>query len=445
MVIRNNMSWQLENKLKILASEEIGAIAKDFGGKRTFVLIYPNTYHIGMSNLGVHNVYKLLNDRDDTVCERAFLPDDISEHKRTNTPVLSVESQRPITDFDTIAFSVAFENDIPNIKKILELSKGKFPKLIVGGAVATLNPKLFGEFFDEVITGNFECHSEGALATEESRRSRKSNASLDPSAASRPQDDTSLARSVIWTPNTEFGSMHLVEMQRGCPHHCKFCAAPVIYHPFRQFSKENIIKGINVGLPHRKKIGLIGGDVLAHPNFIEIAEYIHSCGAQFSPSSVRADRITDKIAELLAKSGHRTVTLAPETGSEGLRRKIGKNIPDEKFFQAAKILAEHGISQLKLYFMIGLPGETDADIEEIKNFVATFQRSNVSRVTVAINPFVPKRRTLFEAEPFAGTKTLKNKIAMLKNRLGKIGGIKLKFESPLSALKEYEMQSEHLC
>ena len=219
-------------------------------------LVYPNTYYVGMSNLGVHNIYKLFNERKDVVCERAFLPEkaDLIKHNRTQTPLLTVESQRPITDFDIIAFSVAFENDISNIDTIFELSgvkKGKGPKLIAGGAAVTLLPELFKERFDEIYKGDFE-------ASELSH-----HRTIEPS------------HNVIWTTDTEFGSMHLVEIQRGCPHRCKFCAAPIIYHPFKQFSKEEIIAAIDFGLPHRKKIGLIGGDVLGHKDFIEIAEYIH--------------------------------------------------------------------------------------------------------------------------------------------------------------------------
>ncbi|PIR16603.1 MAG: hypothetical protein COV46_07765 [Deltaproteobacteria bacterium CG11_big_fil_rev_8_21_14_0_20_49_13] len=410
------MSWNIKAKLKQTLKAEEGSIIKDRGGKATYLLIYPNTYHVGMSNLGVHNVYRILNERDDVVCERAFLPEkaDLKEHKRTNTPILSYESQRPINEFDIIAFSVAYENDIPNIQTILELSKikkGFGPKLIVGGAAVTLNPKLFERQFDEVITGNFE--GSGSLP----------------------------ARSAIWTRDTEFGSMHLVEVQRGCPHRCRFCAAPVIYSPFKQFSKEEVVKAIDVGLPYRKKIGLIGGDVLGHKDFIDIAEYIHSKGATFSPSSVRADRINRQIAELLKISGHRTITLAPEAGSEALRRAIGKNIPDEKFFEAASLLGEHGIRQIKLYFMMGLPRESDADVRAIVEFVKRVKGQGASgKITVAVNPFVPKVRTLFAGERFAELNELKVKIARLKKDIGKIGGVMFKAESPVQALREYEWQ-----
>ncbi len=416
------MSWNIKSYLKQLVSEEEGTVIKDFGGKRSVVLIYPNTYFVGMSNLGVHNIYRLLNECEDTICERAFLPEKnlIAEHRRTNTPVLSVENQRPISEFDEIAFSIAFENDFQNIDAILELSNipadktqrgGKYPKIIAGGAAVTLNPKAFENICDEVVSGDFEASS----------------------AEKKP------ARSAIWTNNTEFGSMHLVEMQRGCSHRCNFCAAPVIYHPFKQFSREEIIEAINVGLPYRKKIGLIGGDVLAHPDFEEIAEYIHSRSGSFSPSSVRADRITPKIAGLLRKSGHKTVTLAPESGSEDLRRKIGKNIPDEKFFKAAEILSANGIKQIKLYFMIGLPHETDKDIEAVGNFINEMNKAEVN-LKISVNPFVPKNRTQFQNEKFEGVAELKRKISLLKKVLSKSHCRAVKFESPISAFHEYEMQ-----
>ena len=414
------MSWNIKSKLKQALKGEEGTVFKDFGGKTSYALIYPNTYNVGMSNLGVHNVYRLLNEQGNVVCERAFLPEkkDLREHERTGTPLMTVESQRPLADFDVVAFSVAYENDMPNIRTILDISsikKGGRQRLLVGGAVATLNPGLFSEMFDEVIEGDFEEVS-------------RSNG-IQP------------ARTVIWTRDTEFGSMHLVEVQRGCPHRCKFCAAPIIYQPFKQFGKEDIIKAIDAGLPHRKKIGLIGGDIFAHPDFVEIAEHIHSRQAAFSPSSVRADRITPKIAELLKISGHRTITLAPEAGSESLRKSIGKNIPDEKFLRAADILAERGIKQLKLYFMIGLPGETEADIGSIAEFIRKIKGpAHGIKVTAAVNPFVPKRRTPFEGEAFTQISDLKLKMALLKKMVAKIGNVTLRTESPLNALREYEWQ-----
>lgn len=437
------MSWNIKAKLKQTLKGEEGTIIKDRGGKITYLLIYPNTYHVGMSNLGIHNVYRILNEKNDIVCERAFLPEkgDLKEHKRTNTPILSYESQSPINEFDIVAFSVAYENDIPNIQTILELSKikkGFGPKLIVGGAAVTLNPKLFEEQFDEVIAGDFEsaCHPEGAVATEGSHAP-----GCGGSFGLRPQDDIVPGHNAIWTRDTEFGSMHLVEVQRGCPHLCRFCAAPIIYHPFKQFSYEGIIDAIDIGLPHRKKIGLIGGDVLGHKDFLDIAEYIHSKGATFSPSSVRADRITPQVAELLKISGHKTITLAPEAGSEALRRAIGKNIPDEKFFEAVSILSEHGIRQIKLYFMIGLPEESDVDIRAIVEFVKMIKgQAARGKITVAVNPFVPKVRTPFAGERFAELNELKAKISRLKKDIGKIGGVMFKAESPVQALREYEWQ-----
>jgi len=426
------MSWNIKKHIKGVLAKESGTVTKEHGGKRTFVLIYPNTYFVGMSNLGIHNIYRLLNEQEDIVCERAFLPEkkEFAEYKRTNTPILTIESQRPVGEFDNIIFSVAFENDIENIKPILELSKIEAgdPRLVAGGAAVTLNPELFKDIFANIVTGDFEtsCHpcARGGLS----------------SLPTACRDDIALARNVIWTQATEFGNMHLVEMQRGCPNRCKFCAAPVIYEPFRQFSMEAIINAIDVGLPHRKKIGLIGGDILAHPHFIEIAEYIHSKGGIFSPSSIRADRVTDKIAELLKQSGHKTITLAPEAGSETLRRQIGKPITDLKFFQTADCLFKHGINRIKLYFIIGLPNETEGDICNLINFAKEFKK-HTSLLTIAINPFVPKKGTAFEGSQFAGVAPLKERLKAIRKGLSPIKGIGLKFESPLSALREYRHQT----
>ncbi len=429
------MTWSVKSKLKQVVSREKGTIIKDWGGKITVAVVYPNTYHIGMSNLGVHNIYRLLNSRDDVVCERAFLPEkqDMEEYLRKGDKILTLETNRPLQDFDIIAFSISFENDVKNIQAISDLAGipsdktkrqgGRHPKLVVGGAVSTLIPDIFKDLFDEVFVGDAEDSLSKLLNSGESEIIKEP------------------ARSVIWTDDTEFGSMHLVEMQRGCPHRCKFCAAPVIYSPFKQFSKEAIIKAIDAGIEVRKKIGLIGGDVFAHPDFEEIVSYIHSRGAVFSPSSVRADRITPAIAKLLKLSKHKTITLAPETGSEGLRKSLGKNIPDLKFFDAAKVLMEEGINQFKLYFMIGLPGETKDDIMKIADFVDNFKKPGIRTISVSANPFIPKMSTAFENEPFAGVEGLREKTSLLKKAFRGMDGVKVKIESPLTAHYEYCLQS----
>ncbi len=425
------MNWKTTGKLREISAEEVGAVSKDWGGRISCALIYPNTYFVGMSNLGVHHFYRLANRAQNIVCERAFLPDlsELKMFKREGLAVASIESQRSLHEFDLLAFTLPFENDVKNIRTILELSKiplskeersrGRFPKLAIGGAAVVLNKDVFDEVFDVVSTGYVESGLKQVFDGFDT-------------GDGLPDGGIEIARNAVWSSDTEFGSMHLVEVQRGCPNHCLFCAAPVVYRPFKEFSFDEIKAAICEGLPHRKKIGLVGGDVIGHPDFEKIACFIHESKATFSSSSIRADRVTQKIAELFAESGYKTVTLAPEAGNESLRKKIGKKISDDSFFAARSHFVKCGINAFKLYFMIGLPDETEKDILSIAEFVKNFKAKGLSRLSVTVNPFVPKSLTPFKDKAFGPAALLKERSKQLKELFSKIGGVEARFE-PVSA------------
>jgi radical SAM superfamily enzyme YgiQ (UPF0313 family) len=463
--------WKIIEKHRCLLKDESGFVIKDWGGKTPVALVYPNTYYVGMSNLAVHTLYKLLNDDERIVCERAFLPEtkDLREHKRTNSSVISIENQRPLSEFSCVAFSISFQNDFLNVIPILSLCSiphrreqrnDSHPLLIAGGCAVTMNPMALSEIFDCFVIGETEelineiipILSGGAQKKDTLDELAKIDGIFVPSISKSKtkrrfvKDINKYAtQTVIHTPHTEFSGMHLVEMSRGCPRRCSFCATPCLYDPYRTRDFDSIMQMIETGIGHKKRFGLIGADLLIHPAFIKTAEAIHQLGAAFSPASVRVDEINSENAKLLAQSGHKSVSLGVEAANERLRSSIGKTISNERIFKAIESLAGAGICSLRLYFMIGLPGETADDINAIgKMAIETLKilraeaprKKRTSSVSLTISPFVPKPLTAFERMPFAGEKYLKDAIRKIKGTLGRTEGISVNVDSIASSMTD---------
>jgi radical SAM superfamily enzyme YgiQ (UPF0313 family) len=465
------MSWRMKERLEAVAAREQGSVVKDWGGRASVALVYPNSYRVGMGNLAVHSIYAMLNGRRAVACERAFLPGraDLEEHRRSGTPVLAIESRRPLSEFDFIALSCSFENDYLGIIPILELCRiphrkdargPSGPVIIAGGAAPTLNPRPMAAIADAVLPGEFEAYCEEIAAVMEASLpkpeavaalGRISGVLTGPSRGSilrrHAQDlDPIKTQTAIYAKGVEFGEMHLIEAERGCPRGCRFCATPAIYGKPRRRGAAAILEMVEDGLPHRGRMGLIGADILSHPGFEEIARGIHGRGATFSPSSVRVDAVDAAKAALLAKSGHKSVALGIEGGSEGLRRTLGKAISDERILAAAATLAGAGITRVRLYFMIGLPGETERDIAGIAD-IACRVRDEVRRhagrgarstaVDLTVTPFVPKPSTPFEGKPFAGEDYLKRRVKDLRRLVGAKDGISMQADSAVDAAIEH--------
>jgi radical SAM superfamily enzyme YgiQ (UPF0313 family) len=468
------MTWKLKESLKSTLSHETGWVQKDWGGKSSIVLVYPNTYTIGMGNLAVHAIYELLNRHEGIVCERAFLPDakDMQEHIRSRTPIMSIESQRPLADFDVIAFTISFENDYLNILPILRISQIEYvadkrhesaPLIIAGGAAPTLNPLPLSSIADAVVAGEMEAYECDLIRLLESRPTKQQ--ALDAlfkieGAFMQAKDrreafmqrrhlnflDEYKTQTVIHSDWAQFGDMHLIEVERGCARKCRFCATPAIYGTPRHRSLHAIVEMVEEGMKHRKRIGLIGADIMSHPEFEDIAETIHARGGTFSLSSVRADAIDESKAKLLFESGHRSIAIGVEAGSQKLRARLAKGLSDEQILRAAAILAEAGLTRFRLYFMIGLPGETDDDIQAIIDFskllfeeIKTYapRKRRTTAVDLTVTPFVPKPHTPFAGERFASQSEHKRKIKELKGCLEKAGGISLRTDSIVDAAVEH--------
>ena len=438
-------------------SLETGTIIKNWGGKLPFALIYPNSYYIGMSNLGIQAIYGLLNSYPNVVCERAFWE---KEDWKQRVKPLSVESQVPLTDFAVIAFSVSYELDYFNIAQILKAGgiplyakdrNESHPLIIAGGPCITANPMPLSPFFDCLCIGDAGpiLPTMLPLLTEgiSGKRSEllKALAGLPGVYVPQVNNDTPVTRqwatklddfpthSVVLTPDTELGDLYLIEVERGCGWGCRFCMVSTTFSPMRYRSIDSLIAQAEEGLKHRKRIGLVGPAVPDHPRFEELLSRLQQIGTELSISSLRIKPLPTIALQEMVKGGARTIALAPEAGSQRLRLVVRKNVSEEDILRAMELVAKQGIKQLKLYFMIGLPTETDEDIEEIVNLVFKCktildkQRTNC-RITLSIAPFVPKAGTPFQWLPMADLATLKRRFARLTGRLTP-KGIELKTES----------------
>jgi radical SAM superfamily enzyme YgiQ (UPF0313 family) len=486
------MSRHLIEKYRQRLEQETGAVANPWGGRLTVALVYPNTYHQGMSNLGLQTVYQMLNSRDDTLCERFFLPDpeDLDEHHRTGFPLVSVESQRPLADFDLVAFSISFENDYLNLPAIFELGhlplwreerNERHPLVICGGVCAFLNPEPLADVMDLFAVGEAEVILppllEGLLDPDTIGRKELLDSlsqllgvyqpggyTLDyaetgelktivprgdlPEHIKRQWQsnlDDSQSRTCVATPDTEFGSMHLVEVSRGCPRACRFCAAGFIYRPFREHTLDHLRHEILDDQNEVGRVGLVAAAVSDYGELADIGREILDQGGEVSVSSVRIDAITADQVSVLADAGHKTLALAPEAGSQRMRDVINKGIDEEQILTAVKLLAEGGIPNLKLYFMIGLPMESDADIIAIADLTVKIrqvweeigkQRGRLGRLHLSVNPFVPKPWTPLQWAPMERRTLLEKKYRLLQKRLRPLPNVDLNFES----LRQAEIQ-----
>ncbi|MFC2067124.1 radical SAM protein [Chloroflexota bacterium] len=439
-------------------SREEGTIIKDWGGRLPVALIYPNSYYLGMSNLGIHAIYSLLNSYSNVVCERVFRERD---HSEKNLHPLSLESQRPLADFAVLAFSISYELDYFNVVRILKASgiplyaadrDESHPLVIAGGPCITANPMPLSPFFDGLCIGEAEAILPTMLPilfdsiSDERNELLKTLASLPgvyvPAYYSgtpvirqwaRNLDDFP-ATSIILTPDTELGDLYLIEVERGCNWSCRFCLVSTAFSPMRFRSADNIIEQAKRGLKYRRRIGLVGPAVSDHPQIVEILSRLRQMGAGLSISSLRIGSLTPNILREIAKGGVRSIVLAPDAGSRRLRQVIKKGISEEDILKSIEMVAEHRIKQLKLYFMVGLPSETDEDVKEIIDLALAAKnildrRQSGTRITLNIAPFVPKASTPFQRLPMAPLQILNRRLSMLKKSLSP-KGIKPKCESP---------------
>lgn len=468
------MSRKIKTYLQNLLAHEHGAVVREWGHRHPVALVYPHEYAVGMSNLGFQTIYHLLNAHPDLVCERVFLPGEaeLQEYQRSQTPLLSLESQRPLHDFAAVAFSISFELDYLNVLKILELARmpllaadrgDQFPAVVAGGVAVTLNPEPLAPFLDALFLGEGDAHAAaffdmltapGAAGRQAALRRladhlpgvyipkayqpeyfadgtlRQVLVAPGFSAQVTPPHPATLetypVHSHLLAPGSEFSRMFLVEVNRGCGRGCRFCAAGFIYRPLRHRSGAALSGQLQQGLDLQAKIGLVGTALTDHPELLELLRRVTGPGSQVGVSSIRADCASPELFALLKAGGVKSLALAPEAGSERLRRVINKGLSEEELTRAVVDLQAAGVPHLRLYFLLGLPTETRPDVEEIPALTkrlqhavakATAGRSHLASITLSLNSFVPKPFTPFQWAAFAGVTELKDRIKRVKRAL----------------------------
>jgi radical SAM superfamily enzyme YgiQ (UPF0313 family) len=471
-------------------AREKGTVRKDWGGRISVALVYPNVYRVGMSNLGFQVVYALLNRRQDVVAERFFLPDvlEMSSSMESGKGLVSLESFSPLQRFDLVAFSLSFENDYPNILSMLRLGKVPLlseeredfhPLIMAGGINTILNPEPLAPFFDFFLLGEAEGVLESfmdlfrelktaAVNRHERIRTLARNSSslyapcfygveydrnglikarhvTEPSMPEKitvgrsGQESLPVRRSTILTPDTEFGGKVLVELARGCGRSCRFCAAGYVYRPPRFHDEAALHPVVEEALEKGQPLGLMSACVSDVPGIENLTRRIVDRGGHFSVSSLRADSLTQAMVAHLWEVGQRSIAIAPEAGSERLRRVINKHLTEKQIVDAVRMIAKTGDFSLRLYFLIGLPTETREDVEGIVSLVKSIKhhmvkesvtRGRIRHIKLSVNCFVPKPFTPFQWFPLEDLSSLKEKQRRLKKALSREGGVKVNFDVP---------------
>jgi radical SAM superfamily enzyme YgiQ (UPF0313 family) len=440
-------------------ARELGTLA--IGQSAPIVLAYPSPYHVGMSSLGFQTLYRLLNE-DGPGCHRAFLPDEWDRSSlawpQPRRAILSYETEQPISDYPIIGLSVAYELELTGVVRLLEgagiplLAAERGPRdpiVIGGGPLTNSNPAVLLPFVDLLIAGEAEALLPEAVARIMDIRARRQ--AIDavaelphtirgeiergyfeplPTMASAPVHLLP-ARSAIVSPDTELADMFLIEPERGCSRRCTFCVM--------RGATTGGMRLLDIETPlalipeHAKKVGLVGAAVTDHPQLEQLVARIVERGKGIGISSLRADRLTPTLLHNLAAGGYRSITVASDGISQRMRVALDRKIDEADLLRAAQLISTAGFRSMKVYEMMGAPGETDADVDELIRFALELAR--IVRLTLTFSTFVAKRNTPLDRLPFMGVKPAEARLARIRRALE--GKVELRPQPPKWAWIEY--------
>lgn len=434
---RMQSRWALQEALRARLADEQGTIVKPAATR--VALCYPSPYHVGMSSLGFQTIYRELNEHADCAAERAFLPEDTGAHRAARAGISTVETQRPIADFSAIAFSVSYELELPGVLEMLELSglppraaarHDAQPLVVCGGPLTFSNPVPLAPFADLVVMGEAEelthelCEAllagtpKRELVERLGRRPGFWAPSLSPAPprVTRADDDRLPARSQIVTPHTELRNMFLIEPERGCSRGCTYCVMRRTTNGgMRTVAPERVLELVP---SWARRVGLVGAAVTDHPHIVELVRTLVDDGREVGISSLRADRLCARpeLVSLLSRARARTLTTAADGASERLRKALDRRTTAAQLLRVAELARAAGFRQLKLYLMVGLPGETDDDLIELAQLAREISR--ILPLSFGCAPFVAKRNTPMDGAPYAGIAEVERKLAVLRARMG---------------------------
>jgi radical SAM superfamily enzyme YgiQ (UPF0313 family) len=426
---------QLQEQRRDRLSAEQGALHKVAPWR--VALCYPSPYHVGMSSLGFQSIYREIHAHDGASAERAFLPDDVEAFRSTRTPLFTLESGTPVGEFPVLAFSVAYELELPGLFDVLSLSgvplladerDGRWPLVVAGGPLTFSNPEPLEPFVDVLVQGEADglihrlldavagATDRGTLLDALSRMPgfRVPSRARGPSLfVARAEDDRLPARSQILTPHTELSSMFLIEPERGCSRGCHYCVMRRTTNGgMRTVPPERVLSLIPEAA---RRVGLVGAAVTDHPRIVDLLRTVVDSGREVGVSSLRADRLTPELVGTLRRGGARVLTVASDGASQRMRNLVDRKHSEEQLVRAAHLAADAGMERLKVYSIVGLPLETDADIDELVRFTRTL--AEILPVALGVSPFVSKRHTPLDGAPFAGIREVDDRLDRLRRGL----------------------------